>query len=80
VGFFDSDKTKQLQAEHPDEPWKWREDWVAGHIASGTTASAVGAWIIALICRDGRKWTAGRQIRNKREAVWVMNQMKKAIG
>ena len=49
MGFFDSDKTKQLQAEHPDEPWKWREDWAAGHIASGTTASAVGAWIIALI-------------------------------
>src|SRR6266481_3350680 len=34
---------------------------------------------IQLICRDGRKRTAGRQIRNKREAVWLMNQIKQAI-
>jgi len=32
VEFFDSDKTKQLQAEHPDEPWKWREDWAAARL------------------------------------------------
>lgn len=37
-------------------------------------------YYIQFMCRDGRKRTAGRQIRNKREAVWVMNQMKKAIG
>jgi hypothetical protein len=34
---------------------------------------------IQVICRDGRKRTAARQIRNKREAVWLMNQMKQAI-
>jgi hypothetical protein len=35
---------------------------------------------IQLICRDGRKRNVGSQIRNKREAVWLMNQMKAAIG
>ena len=39
---------KKLQAEHPNEPWKWREDWAAGHIPSGTNRSAIGAWVIAL--------------------------------
>jgi hypothetical protein len=43
-------------------------------------ASGTPYYDIQLICRDGRKRTAVRQIRNKREAVWLMNQMKPAIG
>jgi len=35
---------------------------------------------IQLICRDGRNRNAGGQIPNKREAVWLMNQMKQAMG
>ena len=35
---------------------------------------------IQLICRDGRKRDVGSQIRNKREAAWLMNQMKAVIG
>jgi len=35
---------------------------------------------IQVICRDGRKRNAGGQIPNKREAVWLMNQMKQAMG
>jgi hypothetical protein len=35
---------------------------------------------IQLVCRDGKKRGAGGQISSKREAVWLMNQMKQAIG
>lgn len=35
---------------------------------------------IQLVCRDGRKRSAGGQIPNKREAVWLMIQMKQAMG
>jgi hypothetical protein len=35
---------------------------------------------IQLVCRDGRNRNAGGQIPNKREAVWLMNQMKQAMG
>jgi hypothetical protein len=34
---------------------------------------------IQVICRDGTKRNAGGQIPNKREAAWLMNQMKQAM-
>lgn len=45
------------------------------------TGGATGTpyYDITLILKNGRKRTAGGQIRNKREALWVMNKMKEAI-
>ena len=41
-------KRSQLQAQHPGEPWRWREDWASGLIQSTDRATVLGAWIFAL--------------------------------
>jgi hypothetical protein len=35
---------------------------------------------IQLVCRDGRKFTAGQGLRDKQEAEWLVGEMKKAAG
>jgi hypothetical protein len=35
---------------------------------------------IQLVCRDGRKFTAGQGLRDKQEAEWLVSEMKKAVG
>jgi hypothetical protein len=41
-------RVNRLQAEHPAEPWLWREDWAAGRLASSTGSTVIGAWIFAI--------------------------------
>lgn len=41
-------RVHRLQAEHPTEPWLWREDWAAGRAASSTGSTVIGAWIFAI--------------------------------
>jgi hypothetical protein len=43
------DEVQRLQAEHPDEPWMWDRDWASGRIRSAETATAVSAWIFAIM-------------------------------
>ncbi|HYR44425.1 MAG TPA: hypothetical protein VER98_15450 [Terriglobia bacterium] len=43
-------------------------------------AEGTAYYDIQLVCRDGRNRNAGGQIPNKREAVWLMSQMKQAMG
>lgn len=38
----------RLRAEHPAEPWLWRDDWAAGRVKSNTKASMVTAWVFAI--------------------------------
>jgi hypothetical protein len=38
----------RLQAEHPAEPWLWRDDWAAGRAKSKTKGSMVTAWVFAI--------------------------------
>ncbi len=38
----------QVQAEHPAEPWLWRNDWAAGRVKSNTKGSMVTAWVFAI--------------------------------
>jgi hypothetical protein len=38
----------RLQAEHPAEPWLWRDDWAAGRVKSNTKGTMVIAWIFAI--------------------------------
>lgn len=42
-------KQQRAQAEHPAEPWLWREDWAQGRIKSGTRSGMIGAWIFAVL-------------------------------
>lgn len=37
----------RLQAEHPQEPWQWREDWAQGRANSTTNSNLATAWIFA---------------------------------
>jgi hypothetical protein len=47
----------RLQAEHPAEPWLWREDWAAGRVKSKTKGSMVAAWVFAIFW-NLISWTA----------------------
>lgn len=38
----------QARAEHPTEPWLWRNDWAAGRVKSNTKGSMVTAWVFAI--------------------------------
>jgi hypothetical protein len=37
------------EAQFPDEPWRWREDWAAGRIVSTNRNTMIGAWIFAIL-------------------------------
>lgn len=39
----------RLQAEHPGEPWLWRDDWAAGWVKSNTKGSMALAWVFAIL-------------------------------
>jgi hypothetical protein len=41
-------RQQRLQAEHPAEPWLWREDWAKGRVKSNTKSGMIGAWIFAV--------------------------------
>ncbi len=47
----------QVQAEHPGEPWLWRDDWAAGRVKSNTKGSMVTAWVFAIFW-NLVSWTA----------------------
>jgi hypothetical protein len=38
-------RQRQLQAEHPAEPWLWRADWAAGRVKSRTEGSMIASWV-----------------------------------
>ena len=38
----------RVRAEHPAEPWLWRDDWAAGRVKSNTKGSMVTAWVFAI--------------------------------
>jgi hypothetical protein len=42
-------RQQRAQAEHPAEPWLWREDWAQGRIASKTRSNMIGAWTFAVL-------------------------------
>lgn len=42
-------KQQRAQAEHPAEPWLWREDWAKGRIKGSTRSGMIGAWIFAVL-------------------------------
>lgn len=42
-------KQKRAQAEHPAEPWLWREDWAQGRIKGNTRSGMIGSWIFAAL-------------------------------
>ncbi len=36
------------KAAHPDEPWRWREDWAAGRADPQSSAGVWGIWVFAI--------------------------------
>lgn len=41
-------RQQHLEAEHPTEPWLWREDWAQGRVKSQSKSSTIAAWIFAI--------------------------------
>jgi uncharacterized membrane protein len=48
-GFTKAAQERERAAQHPNEPWRWREDWAAGAIKSSTGASAYVAAGVAIV-------------------------------
>ena len=42
-------RQQRAQAEHPAEPWLWREDWAQGRANSKTRPGMIGAWVFAAL-------------------------------
>jgi hypothetical protein len=42
-------KQQRAQAEHPAEPWLWRDDWAQGRIKSNTRSGMIAAWVFAAL-------------------------------
>lgn len=42
-------KQQRVQAEHPAEPWLWRDDWAQGRISGSLRPRMIGAWVIAAL-------------------------------
>ena len=42
-------RTQRLQAEHPSEPWLWREDWAQGRVLSKTRGNMIAGWVFAIL-------------------------------
>jgi len=42
-------REQRKQAEHPAEPWLWRDDWAQGRVVSKTRADMIGAWVFAVL-------------------------------
>jgi hypothetical protein len=41
-------RDEALQATHPDEPWRWREDWARGEVKSAGAPALIFIWCFAL--------------------------------
>jgi hypothetical protein len=42
-------RQQRAQAEHPAEPWLWREDWAQGRIKGNTQSGMISAWVFAVL-------------------------------
>ncbi len=42
-------RQQRAQAEHPAEPWLWRDDWAQGRIKSKTRSGMIAAWVFAVL-------------------------------
>jgi hypothetical protein len=42
-------KQQRAQAEHPSEPWLWREDWAEGRVKSNTRGGMISAWVFGIL-------------------------------
>ena len=42
-------RNQRRQAEHPSEPWLWREDWARGRVLSKARGNMIAAWVFAIL-------------------------------
>jgi hypothetical protein len=77
LGWFAGKRTKpaaRLQASHPDEPWQWREDWVAGRVDNSVRRAVFFLWVFVIffdLVSLAALWVAGHQVRYGNPAAWL---------
>lgn len=42
-------RQKNLEAQFPGQPWKWRSDWATGRIPSAVRSTTTAAWVMAIL-------------------------------
>lgn len=66
---------EKLEADFPDQPWKWRPEWNSGRIEAGGGKAALALWFFAILW-NAISWIsvfAGwRQIDRGEKAVWLI--------
>lgn len=42
-------RDQRRRAEHPGQPWLWRDDWAQGRTVSKIKSETIGAWVFAVV-------------------------------
>src|SRR6185436_17714235 len=67
---------KKLEAQWPDEPWKWEKKWASGRIHSNASPSAIAFTIFAALW-NSVSWPGMAMVWSNPEngqpnAIWIM--------
>lgn len=42
-------RQQSVEAQFPNEPWKWRADWASGRVKSNLRSNTIGGWVMAVL-------------------------------
>lgn len=77
IGWFAGKRVKpsvQLKASHPEQPWRWREDWAAGRVDTSVRPSVFFLWVFVLffdLFSLVALWVVWQEVRAGSLAEWL---------